>query len=311
MILKIVFWLLIAIDVAAVGLFLLLGLAGAGPSHTSALSVLAFFLIVPGLLLAASVFLFLMAKSPWLRGGAFLLAAAPLLFVVLGRTAAEGEMRQYQSEDGGFSMYRSGPMRDVEAAVHRNDAVAVKAALAQGADVNQKARDGSSVLVLALRDLQKHPGPPDVLRALLQAGAKPDPAATTLAISTTRERGQEPLRLLLDAGADGNALDSFGNPAYFMATGARIDPAVLQLLIDRGADLTLKSKSGSTALAQATLTQNWKAALLLLEKGADWKNVRTPMGQDFKTKVEADAHVYGDQPGLAEVLRFLKDAESR
>jgi hypothetical protein len=311
MLVRVLFWLFVAIDVAALGLFFVLGLAAAGPSHTSPVSVAIFMLPIPGLLLAGAVLLHFKARRRWVRGLAFLMVAAPLLFVVSEGRVANWQLSRYRTPDGNYAMFRPGAMREVEEAIARNDAAAVSAA-ASRTDVNQAARTGSSVLLIAIRRLQETPGPPDVLRALLQAGANPNqggelPLAAAIYLST--QMGPEPLTLLLDAGANPNARDQFGNAAYFAATGKSVDPAVMLLLLDRGADLRIKSNSGATALSQALATQNWKITLLLLQRGADWRNLRTPMGLDFRNAVESNARSFGDQPGLSDVLQFLKDAD--
>jgi hypothetical protein len=233
------------------------------------------------------------------------------LFVVSAGPLARWEMNQYRTPDGGFAMFRPGAMREIEDAIAHDDAPAVAAA-ARKTNLNQADRTGSSLLLIAIRRLQEKPGPPDVLRALLKAGANPNqgkelPLAAAIYLSA--KMGSEPVKLLLDAGANPNARDQFGSAAYFAATGKSVDPGVMQLLLERGADLQLKSNSGATALSQALATQNWKVTLLLLQRGADWRSVRTPMGLDFRNAVESNARTYGDQPGLAEVLQFFKEAD--
>jgi hypothetical protein len=313
MFLRVVFWLIVAIDLAAIGLFFVLGLAAAGPSHTSPVSVAIFMLPIPLLLLMGAVLLYLKAQRVWVRGLAFLMVAAPLLFVASAGPLAQWQLSRYRTPDGAFAMFRTGAMREIEEAIARDDAAAVKAA-ARNTNVNQSARDGSSVLLIAVRRLQQNPGPPDVLRALLEAGANPNQGGElplAAAIYASSKSGPEPVKLLLDAGADPNARDPFGNAAYFAATAKSVDPALMQLLLDRGADLRVKSNSGGTVLSQALATQNWNVMLLLLRRGADWRSVRTPMGLDFPSALESNARTFGDQQGLAEVLQFVKNEPVR
>ncbi len=308
MLIQIIFWLLIAIDLLAVGLFFVLGLAAAGPSHTSSLSVAAVMLLIPGALLLAAIVVFLAAKSPLLRGAAFLLAASPLLFLVYSQISATTQINSYKNADGTFSYFKPGPMRDVEAAIARNDAAAIPAA-AKSADLNEVARDGSTVLIVALEQLKKSPGSPDVLRALLRAGASPNPATGRRPLSTaillSPELGPDPVKALLDAGANPNQLDDFRHPVHFAATGPRVPVEVLRLVLDRGADLKLQDPSGVTALLRAAVDRNWKAVLLLLERGADPSVGRTPMGLDFRSYVESAARDNPSDPAPAEVLRAL------
>lgn len=310
MFLRVIFWLCVAIDVLALGLLFVLGLAAAGPSHTNPLSGAVFMLPIPALVLAGAAYIFVRGKQVWQRGLGFLIAAAPLLLVGSARPMAEMWLNQYRTPNGGVAMFKQGAMREIEEAIARNDAAAV-ASVAKKANLNQAGRDGSNVLVVALRQLDKAPGSPDVLRALLQAGANPNKGEElplAIAIYASARTGPEPVKMLLDAGADPNLQDPFGRAAYFAATGKSVDPEVMQMLLARGADLRVKSKTGANVLSQALATQNWRVLLLLLQRGADWRSVRTPMGLDFRNAVEGEARMRPDQPGLAEVLQFLKDA---
>lgn len=312
MLLKALFWILVVCDLAGIGLFLLLGLAAAGSSRSSPLAVVALMLVLPGAVLLAAVILFLLAKS-WLgRGIAFAIVALPLLFLVGSSALGSASMMLYQRDDGTLAHFLPGGMRDVEDAVLRDDAAALATAV-RSVDPAKLGRGGTNILVVALRRLEKNPHSTDVLRVLLEAGADPNageiekPLKEAIRVSPTA--GIAPVRMLLDAGADPNQPDTFGDPVYFLASGIQIPLEVLELLIARGADLTHKSRDGSTVLRQAVNSQNWPAVLLLLQKGADWRETRMLNGMDFRTKLEQEAHTFGDGKGLAEVLRYLNDAE--
>jgi hypothetical protein len=273
--------------------------------------VVVLLLIVPGLLILTAATLFTFAKAPWLRAIAFLAAAAPLLLVVGGSAYANYQLRQYQKPDGTFTRFRSEGMKEVEEAIKRNDAAAVGAA-ARSANLKEQAIDGNSVLVVAIRELEKQPGPPDVVRALVAAGAdvnRGDTLPLTTAIYASSKAGPEVVKVLLDAGADPNAVDQFGMPAYFAATGVNVDAAVLKMLLDRGANLSLKTRDGRNVLTAAGNTRNWPAALLLLERGAD----PAPAGPapHFRETVEQSKRVFGGQPGLEELLRYLAEKHPR
>jgi hypothetical protein len=182
---KILFWILIAGNLAVLGLFFLLGLAAAPSSRTSSLAVAAFMLVIPGLLLAASIWLFVAAESKLWRGVGMLLAAAPMLVLLIGNAVTDLTMSRHRDAQGNFTQFPRGPMQELELAIIRNDAAAV-----------------------------------------------------------------------------------------------------------------------------ATLAQNWPAVLLLLERGADWRQLRSLDGRDFRAMLAHDASMHGEQPGLAEVTRFLDQATS-
>ena len=71
----------------------------------------------------------------------------------------------------------------------------------------------------------------------------------------TRARAREPVvtleavTVLLDAGADVNAVSESGDTALHRAAGRRLD-AVVQVLADRGATLDVKNKRGQTPLGR-------------------------------------------------------------
>jgi len=222
------------------------------------------------------------------------------------------EMQLHQDKSGNPTRFRGGATQELEAAIVRNDAAAVAAAAGR-ADLKQKSLDGSGILTFALRELEKHPGPPDVLKALLAAGAKPNDKQLEMplmvAIQVSSKTGPEPVKVLLDAGADPNLRGSFGDPNWFMATAGSVDIEILRMLLDRGADISVMKPDHTNALSQAAASQNWPAALLLLQRGIEWKKLRTPMGLDFRSHLESNLRTYGDKGGLAEVLAFIQKAD--
>lgn len=314
MIVAILFWILILFDVAALGLFFVLGLAAGPSSHTGPVAIAAFMLPIPLLLLIAAIGLFVFTKSPITRGLAFLTAAAPILFVVYATISAGYIQSQYQDQAGTPTRFERGPMQELERAIATNDAATVTAA-ARAANIKGKAIDGSSVLTVALRQLEKQPGPPNAIRALLEAGADPnakqDESPLYVAIQVSGKTGPEPVKLLLDAGANPNTIGQFGDPAWFMATGLSIPTEVLELLLNRGADLNAKNRTGQTALFSAVTCENWPAAQRLIEKGIDWKSFRTLKGQDLPVTLKAQTEVsYPQKPGLPALIEHVKKLQN-
>lgn len=309
MILKVLFWLVVLVDAAALGLMFLLGLAAAGPSKTSPIAVV-FFFGVPAVLLLGAVALFVKTQSSGLRVLAFLLAASPMILIGVQMAQTAWTFSSYQVSNGQLNFFRSGDAKEIEAAIGKNDVAAVRALLAKGANVNEKGRDNTTLLQAALRQLRRTPGELEILRALVAAGADPNAGTgelpLTMAIQASGKSGAEPVKLLLDRGANPNALTEFGEPVWFSGTGITAPPEVLTMLLDKGADIKATTRAGNNVLALAATTQNWKALLLLLQRGADPQMVRTPMGQGLLEKLESDLRTYGDKGGLAEVIAYLK-----
>jgi ankyrin repeat protein len=156
---------------------------------------------------------------------------------------------------------------DVADAVMRGDTAAVRALLAQKADVNGTQGDGATALHWAVfrEDLA-------TTNLLIQAGAN---------VKAANHEGATPLSLacqagnvaiietLLKGGADPNEKLPNGETALMMAsrTGS---VASMKVLIDRGADVNAKEKlRGTTALMWAADQGHAAAIQLLLDRGAD------------------------------------------
>ncbi len=164
-------------------------------------------------------------------------------------------------------------------AVRAGQGAGVQAALADGADVRYLPDDDDSPLTVALalgaggtydwkykrisREQQLA-----VLAALLEAGADPNPSGLEPAIHQVLHWGDgcdertiiRQLRLLLDHGADPNALGTFfrgdgQRPLHVAVYQGWL--AVMKLLVSRGADATLTNRAGKTPreAAQARLEQ--------------------------------------------------------
>ena len=152
-------------------------------------------------------------------------------------------------------------------AVAAQDADAVEALLAGGADVNARRPDGATALTWAAHwdDLA-------LAARLLEAGADAD-AADDHGV-TPLERAAENaslamVELLLDGGADADAARTSGLTP--LMTAARTgDAAIVEALLDRGADVNAVTvETRSTALMWALAAPHRDVARLLLARGAD------------------------------------------
>ena len=307
---RVAFWGLVALDLLGILLLFVLGLAAAGSSRTNPVQVALLLFVLPSIPLAAAIVLFLRSSSPVGRAIALLMAATPLVVLVSTRAVAEAQFRAATNDEGEMTFFRAGPTREIVEAIGRNDAETV-AVLAPKVDVNDEGMAGMTLLVLALRQLRTTPAQHDVLRALLAAGARPDKEAQyelplAIAIQVSGTAGVEPVRMLLDAGASPNQRTSFDEPAYFAATGVSASPEAMTLLIEHGADVNATGRNGATALLSAANTRNWKAALVLLQHGADWRLGTSVNGQSFKDLVESRADAERGDSTYQNVRRQLQ-----
>ena len=308
--LRVAFWGLVALDFAGILLLFVLGLAAAGSTKDNPLHVALVLLVLPSIPLVAAVLLFMRATSPVGRIGGFLLAAAPLLILVVGRSFSEIVLKANSNESGELTFFRAGPMRDIAEAIKRNDVATVDSLLPK-VNVNKTGLSDVTLLLLAARQLRETPTQHDVLRSLLRAGAEPNKfaqyeAPLEIAIQESGEGGLEPVKLMLDAGADPNLKAAFGEPLWFSAIGKSSTLETLTLLLDRGADVNAMSGNGATALFTASNVRNWKAALLLLQRGADWRKGVSVNGMPFKNLVDGISHTESGDADYVAVRQFMQ-----
>ena len=315
---KVIYWGFVALDMAGLLLWFVLGLAAAGSSKTSPALVALYLLILPAIPLVASIIVFVRSTSPLWRALAFALAAAPLVILVSTQAYTRAQFRANSNAAGDLTFFRAGPMRDLIEAINRNDAAAV-AALAPNVDVNRAGMADMTPLVAALRQLRATPEQQDVLKALIKAGVDPNKGTEyelplEMALQISGKTGPEPVRLLLEAGANPNQKNSMGKPIYFAGSGRGASVDVLTLMLDHGADVKATDPKGETALIYAATTPNWKAVLLLLQRGADWKQGRSFGGLTFEEVVEKYAREKKDgmlppgteDDGVEAVVAFLQ-----
>lgn len=156
----------------------------------------------------------------------------------------------------------------------------------------------------------------DTMRRLLDAGADPDWPRGHLVMPNLHRSIGKPvaaLKLLLDHGADPNLrFDHRGTTALMTACEYGLGPpagkararAAVDLLIARGADVTLADEKGWTALHMAVRHNDASLINVLLTAGAD------PLARslDGKTPMDAATLRVGDPPEAAILALAMAEA---
>ena len=218
-------------------------------------------------------------------------------------------------------------------AARNQDAEAVTALVAGGADVNEPQPDGATALHwaahwddLAVADLLLSAGAapaatneygvmPLYLAAtngsslmvarLLDAGADPNgalPTGETVLMAAARTGKTDAVTVLLSRGADPNARQSSKGQTALMWAISEQYPETVRLLLDRGADLGARTESGFTPLMFATREPSLAVVQLLIERGADVN----AWAEDGSTPL-----LVATVRGHVDVARYLLDSGAR
>jgi cytohesin len=204
------------------------------------------------------------------------------------------------------------------------DVEGVKRLLSMGASPGAKTELGYNALEAALAS-----GCADAARLLLSATwptetaveiACKDPALISLmleawpdaaktyggrALSWCMKLGSlEAAVLLLAFGADVNTVGPFGAPLHIAAERGRLD--LVQVLIERGADVNIRDSQGRTPLHAAAIGGNAEVIRLLIKLGAD-VNARDNYGETPLHLVAAEGAAY-PHPSYEEAAKALLDA---
>lgn len=134
------------------------------------------------------------------------------------------------------------------------------------ADPNRANRDGRTPLMSAVQYRQAA-----VIPLLAAAGADID-ATTVLGppLHMALSDGDESLiRAVLEAGADANARSEFGTPALIAAIEGGLPVGIVELLLQRKADVAVRDRSESTALHAAVRARDLAIVRRLIAAGAD------------------------------------------
>jgi uncharacterized protein len=124
-------------------------------------------------------------------------------------------------------------------AVFNGDVAEAKRLLRAGANITIANNYGATPMTLAAEV-----GNADMLKVLLEAGANadsPNPDGQTALLAVARTGNVEAAKLLLEHGATVDAKEKWGGQTALMWASARRHPAMMELLIAKGADVNARS----------------------------------------------------------------------
>lgn len=202
-------------------------------------------------------------------------------------------------------------------AVHRGDAKEIRSMLAGKPDLGARDADGNTALHWAA--LKGNAG---LVKELLDRGA---------VAAVTNNFGASPLlyavgnidsvKALLDKGVSVNVVSKFGTTPLMAAARYPESSAVVQLLLDRGADAQARNRAGSDALSAASEAGDVQTFKILLAAGLKPQNVNTAAMLGYQEIVEMSLNaganlnfdsghaghalnfaLYGHQPEVAKLL---------
>lgn len=174
-------------------------------------------------------------------------------------------LRDWRERPGDY--FSDGPTLALAEALMANDEPGMRALIANGADIDAKGIDGMTLL-----QWQVQRGDYGRVRRLLALGSDPDIVGwgneTAIHLAAFRDNPAM-LEVLLDGGADPNAPGlRMGRTPIFNALAAKNDRNV-ELLIERGSDISYRDSSGSTLLHYTARTNYFEYVLRFIELGAD------------------------------------------
>jgi hypothetical protein len=260
-------------------------------------------LSVLALLAVAAVFLTIAARkqSPTALIAIAVVLAWPLISMIAHPAIIAYKERRFARAEASVGDFADPALKAMAAATRSNDAATLRHLLKGQPPPAGKDRAGNDLLVYALVLVRDREGKAEPVRALLDAGADPRKSRTprgedlvNFIIYGRTPDTVETLRMLLEHGADPNAIDPQSGKTPIATVYNQ--PDLVRVLVDHGADIDRIQPGGVPAVVDLIGTQQWDSALYLIEKGAnlDLKNERG-LSVDYYLNDWKDS-VFGERP---------------
>jgi uncharacterized protein len=189
-------------------------------------------------------------------------------FAMIGDTAA---IRALLAQQADINAPQADGATALHWAVYRDDMALAKLLIGAGANVHAANRDGITPLSLAATA-----GNPDLIAILVGAGADPNeklPFGKTALMLAARNGNPAALTALLEHGADVNAKEDLRGTTALMWAADEAHPAAVKVLLDHGADVAARSaatpRGRGPALGKAGDPRKEQAARAAADQAAD------------------------------------------
>lgn len=263
-----IFWSILVIEIIGFGIMMILAARTGG--HTPEGPVGGWLIFIPPILWAILALLFYGTDSPSKQLTYTVLLALPLIQAVVGPIYETVQNAWWERGRAGADYFSGAPLQ-LANAIDDRDVERVKRLLPTAGDLNKPYANETTLFDFAMSNTDDSDASLEIIRAMLEAGGNanvPPGRPLTLALY----RSPRFARLLLDAGADPNAVDDAQRPVWWTVLSAAGDDDLtkLRLLLDRGADIKKRDREGGP-VAWAAYQKCWRALWLLMERGADWE----------------------------------------
>ena len=264
-----IFWSILLIEIVGFGVMMIL--AARTDGHTPEGPVGGWLIFIPPVLWAILTLLFYGTDSPYKQLTYTVLLALPLVQAVVGPIYETVQNAWWERGRAGADYFSGAPLK-LANAIYDHDVERVKRLIPTAGDLNKPYTSQTTLFDFAMSNTDDSDASLEIIRTMLEAGGNanvPPGRPLTLALY----RSPRLARLLLDAGADPNAVDDAQRPVWWTVLSAAGDDDLtkLRLLLDRGADIKKRDREGGP-VAWAAYQKCWRALWLLMERGADWKD---------------------------------------
>jgi hypothetical protein len=230
-----------------------------------------------------------------------LLLAYPLVSLVAHPAIQAYKRRSFASAEARVGDFSDPTLQAMARAISDNDTQTLAQLLKGQLPPDGKDRAGNDLLAYALVVVRDKQGSADPVRVLLDAGADPRKTragsgqdVVNFMIHGGSPAAREAMRLLLAHGADPDAVDPQSGSTPIGA--AYNEPELVRLLVAHGADIDRIQPDGVPAVVGFISTRQWESALYLIEKGANL-DVRNANGLSVDYYLnDWKESVYGEHP---------------